>query len=63
MEHLTELLYEYQRLITAMWDQIQIVCEYIANQMPSFDWLAIRGYGQDNLQNDPYWGLFFERLA
>jgi hypothetical protein len=62
MEHLTELLYEYQRLITAMWDQIQIVCDYIANQMPSFDWLAIRGYGQDNLQNDPYWGLFFERL-
>ena len=60
MEHLTQLLYEYQRLITAMWDQIQILAAYIAQQNPAFDWLAIRGYGNDYLLADPYWQLFYE---
>lgn len=60
MEHVTELLYEYQRLITAMWDQIQILASYIAGTSTMETWL---GLAQGHLSVDPYWQLFYEELT
>jgi hypothetical protein len=57
MAHLTELLYEYQRLITAMWDQIQILSMKITNETSG--WI---GFAQDHLMADPYWSLYYVRL-
>jgi hypothetical protein len=59
MEHLTELLYEFQRLITAMFDQIQIVSIYLANEATMMEWL---GFAQGHLGNDPYWKLYYEGI-
>jgi len=57
MEHLTQLLYEYYRLITAMWDQIQITGIYLTNNQTMEEWI---GSATDHLQADPYWKLYFE---
>lgn len=57
MEHLTQLLYEYQRLITAMWDQIQILGLSITNEMN--DWIT---HAQNYLLTDPYWSLYYKEL-
>jgi hypothetical protein len=57
MAHVTELLYEYQRLITAMWDQIQILSMKITNE--TSNWI---NFAQDHLMGDPYWSLYYARL-
>jgi hypothetical protein len=56
MEHLTELLYEFQRLITAMWDQIQILGVSIHGQQ---NWIYD---AEQQLLVDPYWALYYEAI-
>lgn len=52
-EHVLELLYEFKRLLTIMWERIQLVNLAILNTNNA--WIQ---NAYDALQTDPYWRLF-----
>lgn len=52
-EHMLELLYEFKRLITIMWERLQIINLYLLND--TNNWIKS---AYDSLQADPYWRLF-----